>query len=192
MDIFFIADAVLILILVFSVLNGYMRGLIITASNLIGMLASWFIGRWVASAFAARFSESFLDPLIGQFMPDSDTQGLEAIIEEAADSAISSLTENISYFILFIITAFAIYALVGIIGRVVDRIFELPILSIINKIGGVAAGFVTGVVTLFAIGAVCAWVCGIVSEFLMMPEIYEYIDKIKILKYLTEHNPFLG
>lgn len=188
MDIFFIVDLVLLLILVFSVLNGYMKGFILTAASLAGIVIAWLVGKGVAEAFSAKFDAKFITPLLSNIIPVS-TETIPEAVSGAAETAVSSITGFVSYGILFVIAAILSYTLVMCIGKVADRLFELPVLSLINKIGGVFAGFALGCCVLLAIGMVCTVASRLLSDFLLMPEIYEYIGKTKVLQYIVENNP---
>jgi len=188
MDIFFIVDLVLVLILAFSVLNGYMRGFILTAASLAGIVIGWVVGRGVAGAFSAKFDAKFITPIISDALPAS-AETIPEVVSDTAHSAVSSVTGFISYGILFIIAATLSYALVLGIGKVADRLFDLPVLSLLNKIGGVLAGFALGCCVLFVIGLAFTAGAKVLSDFLLMPEIYDYVEKTRVLRFIIEHNP---
>ncbi len=103
-------DIVLGLLLIFSAINGFRKGLIVELAS----LAALILGIWGAIEFSDVTSEFIVENL------DWNSQHLDIIS--------------------FVVTFIVIVILVHIVGNVVDKLVETVMLGFVNKLAGLVFG----------------------------------------------------
>jgi membrane protein required for colicin V production len=119
-------DGFLLLLIAGGVYRGYQKGLILQAFSLVGAI--------FALMAAYRFSGEVSEVLQDRFPLPEEVGGgwigllpIEGIIYRA-----------VAFLLLFVLTKF----LISIIARLLTGLFDIPVLSRINRIGGVALSLI--------------------------------------------------
>lgn len=163
-----IIDFIIIFVILSFMILGYYRGLFKVVINLIEYILSIFLAWKLTPVFVEFLNEKFL---FSDFMHNSLLNGMKKIIDnnmgeqaiqvpmEVLDIPMVSEMTNmivmiISFFVLFILFKL----LIKLVSLFVDKLIKLPVLKEVNKIGGVIAGFVEGVLIVFLLLAVVNFV----------------------------------
>ncbi len=114
-------------------------------------------------------------------------KSIEPVVNNAITSAKTEIAQQITAVIMGIIGNILTFGLVYItmlmLSGVLDVLFKLPVLSLVNKLLGLAFGLVNGVIIVFLILAVC----GIFFNQQIQPLVENSIFAI----YLYDNNPLL-
>ena len=78
--------------------------------------------------------------------PGNGISAAEGVESWAVHQAALAMTHLLMSFLAFVVLFFAVKQLVYVAGLVIHGIFKLPVLSLFNKAGGLAAGLVRGLV----------------------------------------------
>ena len=165
-----IAGAVLLFALV-----GYFRGLVRSLAGLAATAAAvylsyFFSGQWVGKAMALMFpniresiagsvdfgSMSVNIPILGNVGLDRlgiDTADLTENVAEKIASAAMGVMQPLVRIILFLILLIVFMIALKIAVFLIDKLFELPVLSTVNKLLGLVFGLAEGLLLVFAVVA---------------------------------------
>ncbi|MCX8075051.1 MAG: CvpA family protein [Clostridia bacterium] len=194
-------DLIVILFIAISAVLGYKKGLV-------GILVS-FIGFILAIILAFTLQSTLVDYLkntpISTGINDSIKQNITSTLNTKSEDSqkqfylnviskfgttdkIDELCNNITTFILKIISFIGIFIIVILISfmlqMLLNLVFKLPILSSVNKVGGI---FASCIMSIFKI-----WILLAIISFLSTMNIangaLEYINKTTITKNLYNNN----
>lgn len=200
-----ILDIIVTLFLVFSTYVGYKKGLTTLLVNLIGFI--------VALVLAYTFKSSLVDFVIEKtnvdvYMQQMITEGMDKALEsETSDiddsksfyeglvenmdttQTVNNVSNGVVRLILETAAFIAIFICVNIctfiIRMLLNLVFDLPILSTINNVGGLVAG---GFMGLFRIWIILA----VLSIFMpMFSGLKPFIDSTILTKVLYDTNAVL-
>jgi membrane protein required for colicin V production len=125
-------DYIVLAICFFSIIAGFIRGLVREVISIISLIAAFMI----ASSFSGQLADILMKSTVAQGMITS----LSNAIGANASSAIGLLTLAVSFLILFV--------LVSIVGAIINYffsgMFRLPGIGFINAILGGGFGFIRG------------------------------------------------
>lgn len=156
-------DLALLCILLGFIIAGFRRGIVRSAIELAGFVASLI--------FSVRLSVRFLaaaEPYLLKFLPSFKVgEPLNRIIASAVLFAVMEL-------------------LVHAIAASADHVFRLPVLRQVNMLLGGAFGLIKGVAVLFVI---CALTRLAIPSGRSVPSIWKEIGNSKVLQYTEQKNP---
>jgi uncharacterized membrane protein required for colicin V production len=198
-----ILDVLVIVFLVFSAYTGYKKGLTTILISLIGFIIAIILAFMFKSSVANFIAEK---TEVDTFMNQIITQGINNAIQsdaskESGDNnsfymglvknmgvgeTVDNLSNNVVKFILetaaFILIFLIVTTCAFIIQMMLNVVFDLPILSSINGIGGFGIGIILGLFKIFIALA-------IVSMIVPMSDgLKEFIDSSTITKCLYNSN----
>lgn len=114
-------DWFLLLLIAGGVIRGYQKGLILQAFSLVGVIFALLAAYWFSGDFSRFLMERF--PL-----PESVGGGWIALLPIEG-----VLYRAVAFMLLFV----AVKILISIIARFLTGLFDIPVLSQINRLGGV-------------------------------------------------------
>jgi len=198
-----ILDGIIIIFLIFSAYLGYKKGLTTILISLLGFIIAIILAFMFKSTLANFVIETTdVDITMKQFIGE----GIDKAIQSKADTTVpknnsfytsivenmgvnetvDTLSSNVVKFILetaaFILIFLAVTTCAFILQMMLNVVFDLPILSSINSIGGVGIGLL---MALFKIWIVLAIVSMIVP---MYGQLKTIIDSSTITKMLYDTN----
>ena len=154
-------DFLIIFVILLFTGIGYYRGFFRVVCNLFEYILSIFLAYKFYPNFAFFLNEKFL---LGDFFHDmllnlmknvveSNLEGQNIIIPtESLDMPIVSTMADILVMIVAIFVLFLIFKLLlKIVSFFVDKLTKLPVLKEFNKIGGLVAGLIEGVLIVFLV-----------------------------------------
>lgn len=117
-------DLVIFLLLIGALIQGYRRGLVSQVTSLI----NYILAIWIAFEFTDEFAQ-----VISQLwsLPDSAKEGWMAFVP--VETAIYSL---VAFFVLL----FGTRLILSLAATLINQVANLPILSLVNRSGGVLFG----------------------------------------------------
>ncbi len=206
-----ILDGILILFLIFSAYAGYKKGLATILIGLIGFVIALILAFTFKSSVANFIIEKTdVDTFLNQIISEGIDKAAESnetetdISEESEENnsfytslvknmgvgeTVSNLSNNVVKFIIetaaFILIFLIVTCCAFILQMLLNIVFDLPILSSINSIGGVGIGILMG---LFKILILLAIISMIVPMF---GGLKDFIDSSKITKILYDTNFFV-
>lgn len=151
-------DILGLLLIVYFVYRGYRKGAIAALVDWLGTIASFIIGRLLAEplsaallanqsyrAFISRYINNRVLPMI--YKLGESLEGLlggyvhfDNVIEQGVDSAVSSITHTLAFFLVF----FLALAIFFILRRFALGFNKLPVLGTLNRLLGAIFGFAYG------------------------------------------------
>lgn len=167
-------DIMVLIVLIVGVTRGYRRGLILTLTSIVSFVGSIVIAglfykdlsqyvinnTGVGQKLTVFISENIRlgDGTMNTWIegsnistfPEGAKGYISASLTENANSFLSqSLSESISQVIIqalvFIVLFFGVRVLFSILGHLIDGVFKLPGLSLVNKAGGGIVGLIEGI-----------------------------------------------
>lgn len=201
-----IVDIIVIALILLGAFNGYKKGLVGILIGLIAVLLSLIL------AFALQIPVSsylYNNTPIGEGLNNTITSGINEAFENSKDTEnkteeqnfytdivknitteeqIAQMSENVTMFILkgasFIIVFIVVLVICYILRMVLNLVFDLPILHSINKIGGVAAGLIKSLLSIWIILALVS----IVSPIQMFDGVVILIKNTTVTNFLYTNN----
>ena len=156
-----IIDLWIIIVLLLFMGLGYYRGFFKVVCNLMEFILSIFLAYKFYPNFANFLNEKFL---LGDFLHDmilnlmknvveSNLEGQNVVIPmEALDLPIVSTMADMLVMVIAIFILFLVFKLLlKVVSFFIDKLTKLPVLKEFNKIGGLVAGLVEGVLIVFLI-----------------------------------------
>lgn len=102
-------------------------------------------------------------------------QDLGQMIETATDSITESLSTQISYKIISVLTFFVLFVIIRLllymIKNYIDLVANLPIIRVLNGSGGMIFGIIKGFFTIYAVFAIISLVVPIVNGTIIIDSI---------------------
>ncbi|MBE5812617.1 MAG: CvpA family protein [Clostridiales bacterium] len=154
-----IIDFIIIAVILICMGLGYYRGFFKVVMNLLEYILSIFLAFKFYPSFMNFLNEKFL---LNEFMHDVLLQGMKSTIEnnmgdqaieipiEALDIPMVSDMANMVVMVISMFVLFLIFRLlIKIVSFFVEKLTKLPVLKEFNKIGGLIAGLVEGVIIVF-------------------------------------------
>lgn len=110
---------------------------------------------------------------------------VDRVSDELVSSVYSNLTEMIVSAIAYLFTMAVISVVVLVIGLLLNIVEKLPVIKQLNKVLGIAAGFVQGYlyISVFYLAALAFGATGIGSSLL------EMVNRNAVLSWLYDYNP---
>ena len=198
-----ILDGIVIIFIIFSAYLGYKKGLTTILISLLGFVIAIILAFMFKSSLANIVIETTdvevtMQKFIGEgiekaIQSKTDTTGSEntsfytsIVANMGVNETVDNLSSNVVKFILetaaFILIFLAVTTCAYILQMMLNVVFDLPILSSINSIGGVGIGIL---MALFKIWIVLAIVSMIIP---MYGQLKTIIDSTTITKILYDTN----
>lgn len=199
-------DLIVVAILIFSLWSGQRRGLIKTISGIL-ILALAFCGAgFLAKSTAPGISKSFVEPYVSDFLTpkvtDADTPNAfyetllnigvpEKLAQQICDSspmsdillnATTTLSEKLTFGILCLLYFIVLLIVLKLVFKLLDHIFDLPVLNFINGLGGLIFGGIWGYLLIMLLGTIFLNV-GLFFDRATLSQTY-------ILNFIISTNPF--
>jgi uncharacterized membrane protein required for colicin V production len=161
-----VLDGVILLLLVGGLLRGYRRGLILQAASLAGLVLAWVVAFYFTDEVTPVLQKNV--PL-----PESVTgDGLMRLLP--LDRALYSV-------MAFLILFFGTKLVISILSRVLNQLAQLPVLSVLNRIGGLILGVLQAVLLV--------WIMVNLLNFLPWEKGREAVQQSGIAQNLLEVTP---
>lgn len=166
-----ILDLIFLIVIIVWLFNGYRRGLVKILFHFVNLVLTWGIsyllhGRisdfllktpladsiyelvsdWIVSGSSAAFESFVPHELNVKFGADTAGSAIsERLTESVAGSSLAySVTGAVLSSVAFIITFLSVSLILKLLEGFASAFFNLPVLSTVNKIGGIGAGLVVG------------------------------------------------
>ena len=193
---------VILVILAGCILNGFRKGMVRTLAAMMSLVVSLVLVS-LANPYVATFLEAFqsiaekqTENVQQEFMqkmgvPENFSNTLR-IGDEFTESAVAPLAESTAHLIVnglaFVITFVLLSILLRIAVGLLDGLFRLPVLSMVNRLAGGAIGAVQGLVILwvFFLSVFLIWNTEIGAQALAM------IQENPVINWLYNCNPFVN
>ena len=153
-----VADIILVAFLCLSIYLGYKKGCVKTISKRLCFVISIVAAKILHPHISGFVSETVVGEFISSKFTDEThlvTEGTNSIIKQAANGAMEGLADMA----VSVVTALIIIIVVFIsnfVVRSIDLVAKLPVISALNKLLGLVAGFAVGVITIYLVFLVIA------------------------------------
>lgn len=174
-----VLDIILIAVLVISIIVGLARGFIRTLLGVVIFVVALLGSAWIAHAVAQPVTDWAL-PYVQDFVVQEVTdsviapqtaaldssffEGLGALAQEMIDSAITAgvtalqgalegIIHSVVYAVAFCLSLLVLTLLLRLITAPLHLVDRLPVIGLLNRLGGAAVGLVLGVLICFLVAA---------------------------------------
>lgn len=175
-----VLDIITVALLLFFLWRGKRRGLIKTIAGILVLILAFVGAGLLAKSTAPAISEKLVTPHVTEFLTPkaaglSDatpgafyemllTLGIpESLAQNITDSspmsdmllnASKTIGEKVTYALLCLIYFIALLLILKCIFGLLDRVFDLPILSFVNGLGGLLCGGIWGYLFIMLLGTI--------------------------------------
>ena len=171
-------DILVVLLVVLGAFSGHKKGLV---GILVGF-AALILSIVLAFMFQSVVADAIYDTGLGQSVAGIAKNNMQDI------DNLTVASENISRFVMKGLSFIAIFLIVRIICYILQMIlnvvFNLPLLSTVNGIGGTVVGGLSVLIKIWIVLALISFV----SPLPMFDSIVSYIDKTFLVKLLYNNN----
>ena len=195
-----VLDIILIALIAFGAFREYKRGLV----GVVVGFASLILSIILAFAFQSIVAEALYNSGIGDSLKEVVQENIQTMLdngENVEDSFYgnilnSTITEDkvqqageiVTMFVMkgvsFILIFLAVRLICYILQMILNIVFNLPILSSINQIGGIAVGVLSTLIKVWILLAILSFI----TPLPMFNGIAEYIDNTFLVKLLYNNN----
>lgn len=195
-----VLDIILIALIAFGAFRGYKRGLV----GVVVGFASLILSIILAFAFQSIVAEALYNSGIGDSLKEVVQENIQTMLdngENVEDSFYgnilnSTITEDkvqqageiVTMFVMkgvsFILIFLAVRLICYILQMILNIVFNLPILSSINQIGGIAVGVLSTLIKVWILLAILSFI----TPLPMFNGIAEYVDNTFLVKLLYNNN----
>lgn len=202
-----IIDIIVLIFIALAAYAGYKKGLVGILVSLLGMVISIILAFMLQGVIADMlYNDTSIGKTLQQSIKTSLEDSFDKKIEEKTDSnafyagivksivnkdEISNVAENTTKFILkgisFVAIFFITFIICYIVQMMLNIVFDLPGLSQINEIGGVAVGILKALLKV--------WIVLAIVSFISPVPVFNFLDtaikNTMITRFLYEHNVFV-
>ncbi|GEM00627.1 Uncharacterized membrane protein, required for colicin V production [Halolactibacillus halophilus] len=164
-------DLILLLLLIFGILRGMKRGLIVQVFH--------FVSFFIAFIVASRFYKAFGN-MLEMYIPYPPLEGETWAFFEAT----FNLEAAYYYMIAFVVLFFVTKIILSIITAMLDFVAELPLLNVANKGLGAVFGFFEQYLVLF--------IFVFVLSLLPVEQIQAMIAESNVARFMIEQTPIFS
>ncbi len=208
-----VLDLIVLIIIVSSLLFGYKKGLVNTAAGAIGFLVALILSFTLNGVLMeylknntpiySNVNNSIQETITNLVSNNKDTQKEENDLlkfvneikkanPELKDELIKTNSIKITNMIMKTVSFMIIYLLVtlivSILSIMLNGIFSLPLLDLVNNFGGMA---LNGIVTLLKIEVILV-IINLLSPLSFMGGVIKVINQTNLIKFLYDNNILLG
>ena len=192
-----VIDVILIILFVLMIVYGYKKGCIALASKLASLVIAFILAYALAKVTGAFILETNIgvhikgaieSKVLGELQGAETEQIILALQEQfglpasqlLSDKVVSYVFTGIGFITIFILARIVLW----IAEKILESIFELPVLKTFNKLGGV---IIAGALMIIEISIILA-VIKSMSTLTFMTGIINVINNSVIVKILYAHN----
>ena len=192
-----ILDIIIVVLLIFMMIYGYNKGCINIVAKLLSLVLAFALayvmalqaGEYIASTqFGGKIQTSIQNTMkIG--LAEVGQEGIISVIKEKFsindDKVLVDKIVDYVFIGIGFITIFILARIVFWIGqKILENIFELPVLRTFNKLGGVIT---SSILYIIEISIVLAAI-NMLATFAFMDGVVEVIQSSVITRFIYEHN----
>ena len=174
----FILDLVVIGLIVLGAFSGHKRGLVGIVVSFISLILALVLAFVLQSTVANALYDSGLGKSVSGIVEDNINQMIED--SQASQTVTMFIMKGISFIAIFLVVKLICY----ILQMVLNLVFNLPILSSINGIGGTIIGALSVILKIWILLAILSFI----APLPMFASIEEYIDQTFVIKLLYNYN----
>ena len=192
-----ILDIILITLFILMMLYGYKKGCIGIVAKLISLLVAFVLAYILAevagnyiigTSLGETIETSIKNTVLGEIKNEDQSTVISIVQEklniEAEETIVEKIIDYVFTGIGFVVVFVATRIVLWIAQKIVESIFDLPVLKTFNKLGGVIAS-----VALFLIEiSILLAVVKSVSTLTFMNSVVNFIESSVITKALYDHN----
>ena len=192
-------DIILIVLFVFMMIYGYIKGCIGIVSKLVSVILAFVlayllagsIGSYIANtSWGENISNSIKNSVITE-LDNSEQSTIISMVQQklnvgSENGVLTAIVDYVFTGIGFVIVFIASRLVLWIAQKILENIFELPILKTFNKLGGIIAAAILFVIEVSIILAVIKSI----SSMAFMNSAVNMIQSSIITKALYDHNIF--
>lgn len=203
-----ILDIIIVLILALGAFMGYRKGLIGIFVSLVSIILSIILGFVLQTPIAnALYEDTGLGSIIEQTVYNNinasnkeEENGnniysniIDSVIGKSqAEYTIEQTSKVVTMFILkglsFVLVFIVVFIVCYILQMILNLVFSLPLLDSVNKLGGLAAGLVKGLLKLYIVLAIISFM----APISIVEPIVNFINTSFVTKFLYENNLFVS
>lgn len=152
-----IADAVVLAIVLLSAYLGYKKGFVKTVSKvvclLIAIVAAKLLYPYVAEYVSNSAVGDFIREKIVGGYTDFATANLPVFLQKAGDSTANGVAESAISIVTVVAIIIITYLVSKLAAAVLGVVAKLPVISFLNRVAGLGAGVVMGILVAYVIVA---------------------------------------
>lgn len=156
-------DLAIVLIVAIGGWNGYRTGLVRQVTRLFGVVIAYLLSLWL---------RPYLLPVITPLLKNSQWAPPP---HSPFHYMLGGLSGMIAFGILFIV----VYVLLRFVAQLVDALFHLPILSMLNRMAGLVAGL--------ALTVVFVYVAVLILQYVNAPSLQASLSGSQIVQWMNIH-----
>lgn len=145
-----IADAVVLAIVLLSAYLGYKKGFVKTVSKVICLVISIvaakllypYVAEYVGSSAVGDFIR---EKIVGSYT-DFATANLPVFLQKAGDGTVNSVADTAISIVTVVAIIIITYLVSKLAAVVLGVVAKLPVISFVNRLAGLGAGVVMGIV----------------------------------------------
>lgn len=192
-----ILDIILIALFVFMMLYGYKKGCIGIVAKLVSLIIAFILAYFLAETIGGYIAETDFGGKIAESIESTVVVNLNNAQESSVISFLqdkleladeSSIMDKILNYVFTGIGFVCVFVVVRIVlwiaQKILENIFELPVLKTFNKLGGVIASTVLFLIEVSILLAVIKSI----SSLDFMQSIVKIVQSSVITKTLYDHN----
>ncbi len=202
-----IIDIIILLLIILGAFAGYKKGLVGILVSLIGLVLALVLGFILQGPVANYLYNDTgignnISENVSNFITDSldkkseNSQGSDNEVsfyagilknitnEDQIDDAAKNITMYILKGVSFIAIFFIVFVICYILSMILNLVFDLPLLSSVNKIGGIGAGALKALIKIWILLAIISFL----SPIPMVDGVVQYIQKTNLTNYLYSNN----
>jgi len=192
-------DIVIIIIFLLILLRGYKKGFIKIVTKLISaivaLILAWLLAEFVGECIANTSIGSDIKLNIQNMVTDKiakreQTTMLTMIQNQFGLKDPNSVSDKLCEYVFITLGFISVFILAKIVlwiaQKMLENIFDLPVLRTFNKLGGVIA---SGALFILEISIILA-LANTLSDFEFMKSIIEHIESTVVVKALYDYNIF--
>lgn len=194
-----VLDIILIILFVLMMLYGYKKGCIGIVAKLVSLILAFVLSYFLASVVGSYIADtswgvnvttSIEDKILGELSSSEQNTVIVMVQDklglvdenEIINKIIDYVFTGIGFVVVFVIARIILW----IVQKILESIFELPILNAFNKVGGVITATVLFLIEISIILAVIKSV----STISFMNTVVNNIQSSVITRSLYDHNIF--
>ncbi len=201
-----IIDIIAAALLLFFILRGKKRGLIKTIAGILVIVLAFPLAGALADKTADPIAERFVTPSVSDFLapkaeetknafefktmlikigvPESLAESVVSAspVNELLSNATKTLSQKLTYALLYLIYFIILILIFKLLIKLIDKIFDLPVLNLINSLGGLLCGAVLGYL-LILVTAIILINLGVLLDS-------QTIESTHLLRFIISTNPF--
>lgn len=196
-----IIDIILIAILAIMLLYGYKKGLVKIIAKLVSLIVALVlaylladtVGDYILKTSIGQNVEAKINLITVESLGSSESTSIvSALKQQLSENGEKIITDKITKYVFtsigFITVWIVVRIVLWIVQKIIETIFEAPVLKTFNKLGG---AIVSGILCIIEMSIIL----GIIKSASMLPfmeQIVNYIESSVITKTIYDHNILVG